>query len=512
VLQSIRIEGDILDWDGSVEIELGEVPTILTGRNGSGKTLTGNIIKNCTDFLRKTANGNVTEDDKIEIGSFFAKLGVEKVIFNFKNKFYQQYNNHLMTNLPILMTLDADFYPKCKFEKQCWELDMSIYHNSEIIILLDDTIHSLFKEHEPIAKINVNHNLIVDGLIDSLFDVELYDSKPHIPGGSGLIELNYEISLPSLSKLDFSQMTLDAIVEIKKNIEQFGLNITLFDLEFYIFEDVKNLKNMLDLESFKERIPKVSYYYPEFDFPKSITEWDDEGDRVENLRLEKDLSMLNVFFISTDRNNSNELEFHDEAEFFYNNYGYDDLSAAWGEKFNLPKANYEPDEMPKEFLTLLKEFWGDKYTTTAYPDGTEYRLLTEPENFDDLPEILKTNLHEFLCWHWWTWIVPDSKKVQIILHHEFYVSFDSLKSPLPSGVKNLALLIDSVMKSTPRIIFIDEPEISLHIDWQAKIIEILRLVAKRNKGQRASLIFTTHSPDIVVNNLQYVYHLPPHSS
>lgn len=40
----------------------------------------------------------------------------------------------------------------------------------------------------------------------------------------------------------------------------------------------------------------------------------------------------------------------------------------------------------------------------------------------------------------------------------------------------------------------DEPEISLHIGWQDKLIEKLRLL-----NPQCQLILTTHSPNIFVN-------------
>ena len=105
-----------------------------------------------------------------------------------------------------------------------------------------------------------------------------------------------------------------------------------------------------------------------------------------------------------------------------------------------------------------------------------YKFILEGEIFDDLSQDVKENLHEFACWHWWTITVPEHVKTQIILCEEFGIrDADKLSLPLPSGIENLAYLIETVRNTTNSIIFIDEPEISLHIDWQAKIVEVLRL-------------------------------------
>ena len=65
---------------------------------------------------------------------------------------------------------------------------------------------------------------------------------------------------------------------------------------------------------------------------------------------------------------------------------------------------------------------------------------------------------------------------------------------LSSGEKQLLILLGEAVlqKGTPSTLIADEPEISLHINWQEKLVEnILKL---NNKSQ---IIFATHSPDIV---------------
>ncbi len=64
---------------------------------------------------------------------------------------------------------------------------------------------------------------------------------------------------------------------------------------------------------------------------------------------------------------------------------------------------------------------------------------------------------------------------------------------LSSGEKQLLLVLCTVflMDEKPAILLLDEPEISLHIAWQDKLIGILR-----DLNPACQLIITTHSPNI----------------
>ena len=67
---------------------------------------------------------------------------------------------------------------------------------------------------------------------------------------------------------------------------------------------------------------------------------------------------------------------------------------------------------------------------------------------------------------------------------------------LSSGEKQILLILTTVFlqEEKPNVLLMDEPEISLHIGWQDKLIEKLRLL-----NPQCQLILTTHSPNIFVN-------------
>lgn len=74
------------------------------------------------------------------------------------------------------------------------------------------------------------------------------------------------------------------------------------------------------------------------------------------------------------------------------------------------------------------------------------------------------------------------------------------KNGLPINIKNLSsgekqvfiLLAETILQEKKRAIFLaDEPELSLHIDWQQKLIAAIRML-----NPEAQMIVATHSPEI----------------
>ena len=65
---------------------------------------------------------------------------------------------------------------------------------------------------------------------------------------------------------------------------------------------------------------------------------------------------------------------------------------------------------------------------------------------------------------------------------------------LSSGEKNLIILFYELLFDSAPIVFIDEPETSLHISWQSKLIKNILEVCKKKSIQA---IVSTHSPDVI---------------
>ena len=76
---------------------------------------------------------------------------------------------------------------------------------------------------------------------------------------------------------------------------------------------------------------------------------------------------------------------------------------------------------------------------------------------------------------------------------------------LSSGQLQLLSMTKAVISSNPNsLIMIDEPELSLHIDWQRKLINFMSEAFPNRR-----FIFATHSPDILYYQEDNVIQIPP---
>lgn len=67
---------------------------------------------------------------------------------------------------------------------------------------------------------------------------------------------------------------------------------------------------------------------------------------------------------------------------------------------------------------------------------------------------------------------------------------------LSSGEKQMLVILLTVLieDNEPHVLFMDEPEASLHIDWQQRMIETIR-----DLNPNVQIILTTHSPAVIMN-------------
>jgi len=73
------------------------------------------------------------------------------------------------------------------------------------------------------------------------------------------------------------------------------------------------------------------------------------------------------------------------------------------------------------------------------------------------------------------------------------------KEPIPleslsSGEKQLLQLLLECLAAGQTPVLIDEPELSLHVDWQNELVQCMRTV-----NNTAQLIMATHSPEVMAN-------------
>ena len=70
---------------------------------------------------------------------------------------------------------------------------------------------------------------------------------------------------------------------------------------------------------------------------------------------------------------------------------------------------------------------------------------------------------------------------------------------LSSGEKQLLVILLTVLvqDGQPCVLFMDEPEVSLHIEWQQQLISLIRRL-----NNNVQIILTTHSPAVIMNGWQ----------
>ena len=59
----------------------------------------------------------------------------------------------------------------------------------------------------------------------------------------------------------------------------------------------------------------------------------------------------------------------------------------------------------------------------------------------------------------------------------------------------LAILLTVLVEDDqPYTLFMDEPEVSLHVEWQQRLIDLIRQL-----NPNVQIILTTHSPAVIMN-------------
>ncbi len=78
---------------------------------------------------------------------------------------------------------------------------------------------------------------------------------------------------------------------------------------------------------------------------------------------------------------------------------------------------------------------------------------------------------------------------------------------LSSGEKQLIIILGEslLQQSTPHVYIADEPELSLHVAWQEKLVSSLKAI-----NPNSQIVFATHSPDIVSSYANSVIKIENH--
>ena len=67
---------------------------------------------------------------------------------------------------------------------------------------------------------------------------------------------------------------------------------------------------------------------------------------------------------------------------------------------------------------------------------------------------------------------------------------------LSSGEKQILVILLTVLVQDNRrgVLFMDEPEVSLHVEWQQRLISLIRQL-----NPNVQIVLTTHSPAVIMD-------------
>lgn len=153
-----------------------------------------------------------------------------------------------------------------------------------------------------------------------------------------------------------------------------------------------------------------------------------------------------------------------------------------------PKAGKEYSQLYNELHTIVYDIGGNS------PSFSDYRLKATnfPEQADRINKRIRT-LFETVN----RLFAKTGKIIQIDPHTNHLVFIDDGEViplyKLSSGEKQLLLILMRVflMEEEPYILLMDEPEISLHIEWQYILFEEIRRL-----NHNCQIITSTHSPSL----------------
>ena len=88
-------------------------------------------------------------------------------------------------------------------------------------------------------------------------------------------------------------------------------------------------------------------------------------------------------------------------------------------------------------------------------------------------------------------IVRTENEIRFMLSNEMLYPYQ-----LSSGEKQILVILLTVLieDNLPYVLFMDEPEVSLHIEWQKRLVDMILEL-----NPNVQIILVTHSPAVIMN-------------
>ena len=126
--------------------------------------------------------------------------------------------------------------------------------------------------------------------------------------------------------------------------------------------------------------------------------------------------------------------------------------------------------------------------TSGDPDAQAkaQAMVAEKTHFQDLVDDLFHDTRKT--------IKRDSNEIVFLQYDEFIDPYQ-----LSSGEKQMLIILLTVLVQNhePYVLFMDEPEVSLHFEWQKRLISLVR-----DLNPNVQIVLTTHSPAVVMDGWQ----------
>jgi len=465
---------------------------ILTGINAGGKSLTLKALEKFTKLLADPSKSNKDEFD------IFAKVsGIDEISARYDFQF---------TDMEDIL-FDIGINDKDTLINTAGSFDgIENYDlvNHDFTYLMTHTIETRFSKDKGYTR---RHGL----RLSVEFDFDYDDEGPEPPDEWGVSEecfSNWEtifenlLELPMDRMYSYGQGKNDVMIE-RKIREKTGIDL--------------GSQNALDSDAYEWWFKEKAIH---FVTKKVIMLQVDEAYQVSNMTTEK----LRLFNENANAESSGrqwidsrlkiaydkcqqDFDGDEFARFLYPKRKYSDSldNSIWSPlSMNLKSSDkeqkkeyrdwvYDPPvptteiSIPENETLYYRKLTGNNYANeSSFPDNIEgicQRFISYCPNL-----IVKYDPDMFF------WIIVSG-----------FIDFPDDPSPnyYSSGQRRMISIIEAVMKSeSGDVILIDEPELSLHIDWQRRFIENVGALGKK-------LVIATHSPDIIYNHTEKVVEVPP---
>ena len=145
-------------------------------------------------------------------------------------------------------------------------------------------------------------------------------------------------------------------------------------------------------------------------------------------------------------------------------------------------------ELQREYLSYQINL--GKRVEQVFSESTVIDVKAKREEIYGKKEFFTQTINQFFAQTGKT--ITSDKNNEIVFRQD-----DNIITPyqLSSGEKQILLILLSVLiqDNQPYILIMDEPEISLHIDWQEHLIRVIRSL-----NENVQVILATHSPALVM--------------